>query len=64
VKPQCQNLITELENFSYTKDKNGNYQEDSYTHEFSHGIDGLRYAYSDIYTKSGLRTLDKSALGL
>ena len=64
VSPKCQNLITELSNFSYQKDKQGEYQEDKYTHEFSHGIDGLRYAYSDIYTKSGLKTLDKAVLGL
>lgn len=64
VSPKCQNLITELENFSYEKDKDGRYQEDKYTHEFSHGIDGLRYAYSDIYAKSGLKSLDKSVLGL
>ena len=64
VSPQCQNLITELSNFSYQKNKDGQYQDDSYTHEYSHGIDGLRYAYSDIYTKSGLKTLDKAVLGL
>lgn len=64
VLPSCQNLITELENFSYKKDKMGDYQDDCYTHEYSHAIDGLRYAYSDIYTKSKLKTLDKNVLGL
>lgn len=64
VHPSCQNLIMELENFSYKKDKMGEYQDDCYTHEYSHAIDGLRYAYSDIYTKSKLKTLDKNVLGL
>lgn len=65
VDPRCKNLITELSNFSYKKDKQtGKYIDDEYTHEWSHAIDGLGYAYSDIYTKSRLRTLDKSILGL
>lgn len=43
VHPKCKNLINELENFSYKKDKvTGEYTEDM-THEFSHAIDGLCY---------------------
>lgn len=65
VKPSCQNMIMELSNFSYEKDKKtGQYVDDKYTHEFSHAIDGLGYAYSDIYTKSGLRTFSKSILNI
>ena len=65
VHPKCKNLIKELENFSYKKDKTtGEYTEDM-THEFSHAIDGLGYAYSDIYTaKKKLGTFDKALLGL
>ena len=64
VHPKCQNLIRELENFSYIKSKQtGEYTEDT-THEYSHAIDSLRYAYSDIYTKTKVKTLDKSLLGL
>ena len=64
VHPKCKNLITELENFSYIKSKiTGEYTEDT-THEWSHAIDGLRYGYSDIYTQSKLKSLNKSALGL
>ena len=54
----------ELSNFSYKKDKMGEYQEDCYTHEYSHAIDACRYAYSDIYTNTKLKTLSKSALSL
>ena len=65
VHPKCKNVIMELSNFSYEKDrKTGQYVDDKYTHEFSHSIDALGYAYSDIYTKSRLRTFDKSVLGL
>jgi phage terminase large subunit len=64
VHPSCQNLLNELENFSYIKSKvTGLYTEET-THEFSHAISGLRYAYSDIYTQKKLKTMDKSALGL
>lgn len=63
IHPNCENVIMEFENFSYEKTKDGQYKE-SFTHEFSHSIDALGYAYSDIYTKSGLKTIDKSVLGL
>ena len=64
VHPSCENLITELENFSYIKSKQtGEWTEDT-THEWSHAIDGLRYAYSDIYTQTKMKTMSKIALGL
>lgn len=64
VHPRCCNLLKELRNFSFVKDKKTGKYSDNFTHEYSHAIDGLRYAYSDIYTKGKLRTLDKSVLGL
>lgn len=65
VHPKCVNVTMELSNFSYEKDKKtGKYKEDTYTHEFSHSIDAIGYAYSDLYAKGKLRTLDKSILGL
>lgn len=64
VHPKCQNFITELSNFSYIKSKiTGEYTEDT-THEWSHAIDACRYAYSDIYTQTKMKTLSKSALSL
>jgi phage terminase large subunit len=64
VHPSCKNFINELENFSYIKSKvTGEYTEET-THEFSHAIDACRYAYSDIYTQTKLKTFGKSALGL
>lgn len=64
VDPSCTNVITELENFSYKLDRRSNKYTEDTTHEFSHSIDALGYAYSDIYTKSRLKTIDKSILGL
>lgn len=64
VHPKCKSFITELENFSYIKSKQtGEYTEDT-THEWSHAIDACRYAYSDIYTQTKLKTFSKSALSL
>jgi phage terminase large subunit len=64
VHPSCKNFIMELENFSYIKSKQtGEWTEDT-THEWSHAIDACRYAYSDIYTQTKLKTLSKSALSL
>lgn len=64
VHPNCKNFINELENFSYIKSKQtGEWTEDT-THEWSHTIDACRYAYSDIYTNTKVKTIDKAALGL
>lgn len=64
VHPKCQNFITELENFSYIKSKQtGEWTEDT-THEWSHAIDACRYGYSDIYTNTKLKTLNKGVLSL
>ena len=64
VHPSCSNFIMELENFSYIKSKQtGEWTEDT-THEFSHAIDACRYAYSDIYTNTKLKSLDKKLLGV
>ena len=64
VHPSCQNFIIELSNFSYIKSKiTGEYTEDT-THEWSHAIDACRYAYSDIYTQTKMKTISKIALSL
>ena len=64
VHPSCINFIAELENFSYIKSKQtGEWTEDT-THEWSHAIDACRYAYSDIYTQTKIKTMNKSVLGL
>lgn len=65
IDPKCRDLIKDLSNFSFEKNRTtGKYMDDKYTHEYSHTIDGLSYAYSDIYTHGTLRTLDKSLLGI
>lgn len=64
VHPSCRNFITELENFSYIKSKQtGEYTEET-THEYSHAIDACRYAYSDIYTSTKLKTINKATFSI
>lgn len=64
VKPSCQKLIMELSNFSYIKSKTtGEWTEDT-DHTYSHAIDGLRYAYADIYTQTKAKALSLNGLGL
>lgn len=64
VHPTCRNFITELENFSYIKSKlTGEYTEDT-THEWSHAIDACRYAFSDIYTSTKLKSINKANFSL
>lgn len=64
IHPHCKDVINEFENFAYERDKNNEFKENSFTHEYSHSIDALGYAYSNIYTKNKLRTMEKSVLGL
>lgn len=64
LSPQVPNTITEFENFAYRKNrKTGELTEDM-THEYSHAIDGLGYAYSNIYTNKKAKTMSKAVLGL
>lgn len=63
ILPHLKDIINEFENFAYKRNKNGDLTEDT-THEFSHSIDALGYAYSNIYTKSKIKSFDKSVLGL
>ena len=64
VHPSCKNFIIELENFSYIKSKTTGEWTEETTHEYSHAIDACRYGYSDIYTNTKLKTLNKAALSL
>lgn len=63
VHPRCENVIRELSNYSYIKNKEGEWTNKT-THEYSHSLDALGYAYSDIYKTNKLNTINKSLLGL
>ena len=52
-----------MKNFSYIKDKKTSKYTENTTHEYSHAIDALGYAYSDIYVNNRLGSFDKKLLG-
>lgn len=64
IHPKCINVINEIEQYSYVKSKQTGEYTDEIEHLYSHSMDGLRYAYSDIYTNNKLKTLNKAALSL
>ena len=64
VHPSCENVIRELENFSYIKSKQTGEWTEETTHEYSHSIDGLKYAYSDIYTSTKLKSINKATFSI
>lgn len=64
VHPKCQNLIRDLRNLSYIKSKTTGFYTEEMDHQYTHTVDALRYAYSDIYTNNKLRTLNKNILSL
>jgi phage terminase large subunit len=64
IHPKCKEVIRELENYSYIRSKQTGEWTDDTTHEYSHSLDGLRYAYSDIYTSQKINTyLSKDSFG-
>lgn len=63
VHPSCQGIITEFENYSWAKDKDGEYINKPID-SFNHYIDALRYSLQCVDNSKQLHTLNKSALGL
>ena len=63
VLPKCENMIRELENFVYLKDKDTGLLTNKTDHAYSHLVDALRYAYSNIYTSRKVKS-QKLFLGI
>lgn len=59
----CANVILELENYAWKKDKTTNEYLNEPMDEFNHSLDSLRYAMQCI-GKGHLRTIDKKVLGI
>ena len=64
ISPECVHTKEDFANLSYIKDKRTDKYTEEMTHEWTHAIDGLGYAYADIYTTRKMTTLNKSVLGL
>lgn len=62
VHPDCEGIITELENYHWRKNKEGELISEP-ADEFNHYLDGLRYSLQLIEHKS-LTVLDKKLLGV
>jgi phage terminase large subunit len=63
IHPSCEGVITEFENYSWQKDKNGEYINKPID-KFNHYIDSLRYSLQCVENRQRLQTMNKSILGL
>lgn len=64
VSSSCPNLIIELQNYSWKKDKNSGEYVNEPQDCFNHCLDALRYSLQCVENKQRLTTMSKSALGL
>lgn len=64
VSSSCPNLIIELQNYSWKKDKNSGEYINEPQDCFNHCLDALRYSLQCVENKQRLGTMSKSALGL
>lgn len=62
VHPDCTELIEELQNYSWTKDKATNEYINKPVDKFNHYLDALRYSLQCIDDRPKIRTMDKSLL--
>ncbi|WP_027098282.1 PBSX family phage terminase large subunit [Clostridium paraputrificum] len=61
---KCSNVLTELQNYTWEKDKKTDEYINKPIDKFNHAIDAIRYAAEQFNTKNNLRTITKSALGI
>lgn len=64
VSSSCPNLIVELQNYSWQKDKSSGEYINQPQDCFNHCIDALRYSLQCVENKARLTTMNKSLLGL
>lgn len=64
VHPNCSGVITEFENYSWTKDKKTNEYLNKPVDDFNHYLDALRYSLQIINANTKLKSISKAALSL
>lgn len=64
VAPKCENVITELQNYAWRKDKSSGEYINEPQDSFNHTLDALRYSLQVVEKPTKLQTLTKSQLGL
>lgn len=62
VHPSCVNVIEELQNYSWEKDKATNEYINKPVDKFNHYLDALRYSIQCVEIRKPLRTMDKKLL--
>lgn len=63
IHPSCSGVITEMENYSWEKNKEGEYINKPID-KFNHYIDALRYSLQCVDNTKKLHTMNKSSFGL
>ena len=64
VNPKCVNMITELQNYSWKKDKITNEYTNEPIDSFNHLCDALRYSLQCVDNQAKLKTFNKASFGL
>ena len=64
VHPSCREVITELENYSWQKDKKTNEYINKPVDSFNHFLDSIRYSLQCVDLSQKLKTINKSLLSL
>ena len=64
VNPQCTNMIVELQNYSWKKDKATNEYINEPQDSFNHLCDALRYSLQCVDNQQKIKTFNKANLGL
>lgn len=62
IHPECKNVIEELQNYSWEKDKQTNEYINKPVDKYNHYLDALRYALQCLDERTPLRTLNKGML--
>lgn len=62
IHPSCKQIKEELENYSWTKDKNTNEYINKPVDNWNHYLDALRYSLQCVDARPRLKTLDKKML--
>ena len=62
IHPDCKNIIEELQNYSWEKDKQTNEYINKPVDKYNHYLDALRYSLQCLDERVPLRTMDKNLL--
>lgn len=64
IHPKCTNIVTELENYCWAKDKNTNEYVNKPVDEYNHLLDALRYALEEMSRGWKVKSISRNMFGL